>query len=185
MTVERKIEELIEDALLRAREDKLLVSSEEGLTPIEKLLRGAFLALEIHSSHWLDIKYWPTVTGQMTIEKLYRFPAFNFEDWHVHIFHQVKIGRYVVDFLAFVSIKGDDGKEVRKEWLAIECDGHDFHEKTKDQAAKDKARDRFLTGIHIPVMRFTGSEIWKSPQGCAYEALGYFEEHVCPSVEAA
>src|ERR1041384_1385190 len=28
--------------------------------------------------------------------------------------------------------------------LAIECDGHDFHDRTKQQAAYDRARDREL-----------------------------------------
>ena len=46
--------------------------------------------------------------------------------------------------------------------IAVECDGHEFHEKTKQQAARDKARDRD---------RFTGSEIWKDPGACADEVL--------------
>ena len=44
----------------------------------------------------------------------------------------------------------------------IECDGHDFHEKTKEQAIKDKKRDRnFVTAGYV-VMRFTGSEIYNN-----------------------
>jgi len=42
----------------------------------------------------------------------------------------------------------------------VECDGHDFHEKTKEQAKHDKQRDRdFITAGYI-VMRFTGSEVF-------------------------
>lgn len=51
--------------------------------------------------------------------------------------------------------------------IAVECDGHDYHEKTKEQAARDKARDRELTKQGYIVVRFTGSEIYKDPWKCA------------------
>jgi hypothetical protein len=53
--------------------------------------------------------------------------------------------------------------------IAVECDGHDFHEKTKEQAAADKARDREIVAAGITVLRFTGSEIWKDAEKCAQE----------------
>lgn len=49
--------------------------------------------------------------------------------------------------------------------FAVEYDGHDFHEKTKEQARKDKARDRALTLAGWRVLRFTGSEVFASPEG--------------------
>ncbi len=45
--------------------------------------------------------------------------------------------------------------------IAIECDGHDFHEKTKEQAQRDKEKDRILQSNGWLVARFTGSEIFK------------------------
>lgn len=51
--------------------------------------------------------------------------------------------------------------------VVVECDGHEFHEKTKEQAARDKARDRAIQACGIPVLRFTGSEIWHAPWKCA------------------
>ena len=53
--------------------------------------------------------------------------------------------------------------------IAVECDGHAFHEKTKEQAARDKSRDRAIQSKGIYVMRFTGSEINKDPMKCALE----------------
>ena len=53
--------------------------------------------------------------------------------------------------------------------FAIECDGHDFHEKTKEQARKDKQRERALMADGYTVIRFTGSEIYQDPYGCAEE----------------
>lgn len=47
--------------------------------------------------------------------------------------------------------------------IAIELDGHDFHERTKEQATRDKRRDRALVAAGWSVLRFTGSEVIKSP----------------------
>lgn len=55
--------------------------------------------------------------------------------------------------------------------IAIECDGHDFHEKTKEQARRDKKRDRYLQTEGWLVARFTGSEIVKDPVGCATQVM--------------
>ena len=70
---------------------------------------------------------------------------------------QVKIKYYTVDFLIDLSV----GKN--SDYIVIECDGHDFHEKTKEQAKHDKERDRFLQKEGYPVYRFTGSEIFNNP----------------------
>ena len=51
--------------------------------------------------------------------------------------------------------------------IAIECDGHDFHEKTPEQAARDKARDRALTEAGWTMLRFTGREIHRDSRACA------------------
>jgi hypothetical protein len=48
-------------------------------------------------------------------------------------------------------------------WIDVECDGHDFHERTRQQAERDKARDRDLQALGWVVARFTGSEIVRDP----------------------
>ncbi|MDQ3254286.1 MAG: endonuclease domain-containing protein [Acidobacteriota bacterium] len=58
--------------------------------------------------------------------------------------------------------------------LIVECDGHDFHEKRKEQAAKDKRRDRILQSLGYRVFRFTGSEIHNDAIACAIEAFKGF-----------
>jgi len=45
--------------------------------------------------------------------------------------------------------------------IFIECDGHDFHERTKEQAERDRSRDRAVQAAGIPILRFTGREIWR------------------------
>lgn len=53
----------------------------------------------------------------------------------------------------------------------IECDGHAFHERTKEQAARDRARDRAAQTAGYLMLRYTGSEIYRDPLGCARAAL--------------
>lgn len=78
---------------------------------------------------------------------------------------QFKVDRYRIDIACFYTWTGKR--------VAIECDGHEFHEKTKEQAAHDKARDRFLSTSGWTVLRFTGSEIHKDPFGCALQVARF------------
>lgn len=55
--------------------------------------------------------------------------------------------------------------------LCIECDGHEFHEKTKEQAAHDHQLDRRLVRAGWLVLRFTGSEIWHDAAACVDEVV--------------
>jgi very-short-patch-repair endonuclease len=57
--------------------------------------------------------------------------------------------------------------------LVIECDGNDFHEKTKEQVKKDKQRDRELTNLGYKILRFSGSEIFNNPTACAEEVYTF------------
>ena len=88
---------------------------------------------------------------QSPIEKLMCAILFQIE---IYFEVQAKINKYTVDFL----IEVDENK-----YIVIECDGHEFHEKTKEQAKHDKERDRFLQMEGYPVYRFTGSEIFNNP----------------------
>jgi very-short-patch-repair endonuclease len=59
--------------------------------------------------------------------------------------------------------------------FVVECDGHDFHERTPKQAEHDKKRDRALTALGYRVLRFTGREIWRDPVKCASEVIEQVE----------
>lgn len=83
---------------------------------------------------------------------------------------QVKIGDFRVDFL--FTVVSEDG--VRSK-LVVECDGHNFHERTKEQAARDRSRDRQLQQSGYTVFRFTGSEIYNRPLNCARQVLQWAE----------
>ena len=62
--------------------------------------------------------------------------------------------------------------------VIVDCDGHDFHEKTKEQASRDKQRDRKLQSMGHTVFRFTGSDVWNDPFKCAAEAVDYLERSI-------
>ena len=84
---------------------------------------------------------------------------------------QVQVDGFRVDFVCGWNVGSD-----RFTSIAIECDGHDFHERTKKQAAADKSRDRALSSQFARVIRFTGSEIYADPCKCASETLQLADE---------
>jgi len=81
---------------------------------------------------------------------------------------QYEFGHYRFDF----AITGEDQQNI---YLFIECDGHDFHERTKEQAAHDRQKDRFSQINGVPIFRYTGSEIWSQPDACAHQVLDFVE----------
>lgn len=106
---------------------------------------------------------------------------------------QHEIGKYRVDFLAIlvsylpVDKPEEDGFEVIeiKNEIIVECDGHKFHEKTKEQAKRDKKRDRSLIDLGFNVYRFTGSEIWNDPFDCAWQVISNLKQRNLKDYEAA
>jgi len=113
--------------------------------------------------------------------------------WTLIIEPQAQMGEHRVDFLLTSTVEDfevnsktnvidfSSGKNIVREKyidiehkLIVECDGHDFHERTKEQAKKDKKRDRFLQSFGIQVFHYTGSEIWSDVFSCAKEILDYF-----------
>jgi very-short-patch-repair endonuclease len=54
-------------------------------------------------------------------------------------------------------------------YLAVEVDGHQWHEATPHQVQSDKSRDRKLTAAGWQVLRFTGSEVYRNAAACVRE----------------
>lgn len=86
--------------------------------------------------------------------------------FHLKQSRQETLLDWPVDF-AF-ALKGVDGKVYR---AVVECDGHDFHERTKEQAARDRSRDRRLQAEGYRIFRFTGAELWRDPMACVKEVV--------------
>lgn len=95
----------------------------------------------------------------------------------LHVEPQKQLTDWRVDFLVNVWAYGTEwGGVVRPPgWvqMIVECDGHDFHERTKEQAAKDRGRDRWAQEKGYTVFRFTGSELYRDPWGCAEQVINW------------
>lgn len=127
-------------------------NSQPTQSPIEDKLLGALM--------WLDLDWcgFPSGCDFGPAERLEVCgPRDQIDFW---VTPQAKVGPYRVDLLVWLSY----GKTVAG--LVVECDGHDFHEKTKDQASRDKKRDREILKAGFPVVRFSGRDIYRSPAEC-------------------
>ena len=75
---------------------------------------------------------------------------------------QVWIERYRVDFL--IATKN----------IVVELDGHENHKSIEDRT-RDASRERYLERLGYRVIRFTGHEIFHSPQKCVREVIDFIE----------
>jgi very-short-patch-repair endonuclease len=131
-------------------------------SPIEWMFANAIREVGQYDIHFLLPSSLPDFVGVLDDQMLCHKPFFGAP--------QVTCGRVRVDFMFMLR---DYDEHAIPPLLAVECDGHDFHEKTKEQAARDKARDRFLTQVGCHVMRFAGSEVAKNPRDCAQEVMDW------------
>ena len=53
-------------------------------------------------------------------------------------------------------------------------DGHDFHERTREQAAHDRSRDRYFQAAGLTLLRFTGSELHGDVDRCVADVERVF-----------
>lgn len=73
---------------------------------------------------------------------------------------------YFVDFfLLFAS------KELIK--IVVECDGYEFHQKTKQQVKHDNEREMRIKLLGYDVLRFSGTQIYENPIKCANDIFDY------------
>jgi hypothetical protein len=81
---------------------------------------------------------------------------------HLSLYGDIRVRSYRIDLL----LTGGNGT-----LLAIECDGHEWHERTKQQASADRARDRELLMLGVHTVRFTGSDVHNYADQCARECI--------------
>jgi very-short-patch-repair endonuclease len=129
-------------------------AASRGDSPIEKLMFAAMVATSA-----MQQNFGMPQLGLMVDHKV----ALDTGD--VGMYQQFNIEAFRVDFLFAIG-----GLPFG---LVVECDGHDFHERTKEQAKRDRARDRRLQQIGYTVFRFTGSELWNDPRGCAIQVWAW------------
>jgi very-short-patch-repair endonuclease len=80
-------------------------------------------------------------------------------------------GIYIVDFkLTQVSALND------RLHVAIELDGHQFHEKAPDQVRRDKTRERAIVRSGVTVLRFSGGEVVRNARACVLEVAEFLKQ---------
>lgn len=133
----------------------------------------------------IEQKFWDAI-GPM-ISDLYQHPVCGLTIDQLHerfgidyaaqmiIAPQVVWDRFRTDFTILARKQRKDGGGIFQ--LVIECDGHEFHSQTKEQAKKDRSRDRHFLVRGVPVMRFTGSELWNDAPGCVLEVMNCLMHH--------
>jgi very-short-patch-repair endonuclease len=68
-------------------------------------------------------------------------------------------------------------RELKEDFaLVVECDGYEFHQKTKKQVEKDNKREYDLKMNGWEIYRFSGSEIYNEPMECADKIIKYVIE---------
>ena len=104
---------------------------------------------------------------ELNIKNIYKFnPFIDVVEIEKQKEIQCENKKYRVDFLIPVIYKNQENK-----CFVIECDGHEFHQKTKEQVERDNTRMRNLQKAGYEVVRFSGTEIWHRPYKCANEVL--------------
>lgn len=112
--------------------------------------------------------------GEVRLRSIHTSTSIGSGPEYISIYAQRDIENYRVDFyIEYEDLFYSSIYKQIKSSLIVECDGHEFHEKTKEQAKKDKRRDRILQTLGHPVFRFTGSEIFNSPFICSNSIIDF------------
>lgn len=176
--------------------------SDACASPIERLLLFALAAEALRIGEglrvapeqqlYLDLpsralrRTWPAVVGSG--QQQHEGPAIL--DWvagvrslcSFDIFKQVAIAQYRADFVVQYHFAHGAGPPYEhKTLVVVECDGHSFHERTKEQARHDRSRDRFMTQSGLQLFRFTGSELHANPRAAAQQIISL----LCPHADEA
>lgn len=81
-----------------------------------------------------------------------------------------------VDLCGASRISGDDSAIPDVPKIAVELDGHGFHEKTPDQVARRNMRDRLLQRDGWKVFHYSWNEMTSRPSKCVAEVWTYAED---------
>lgn len=136
--------------------DKLLCDIEQTESPVEQM----FL---IRANAMSDDPRWNVFNNGTPRECVIVTPQSSVD---------VQGHHYRVDFrVSYYSLETDKYGVV-----FVEIDGHNFHEKTKQQATHDKRRGRLLASECDALIRFTGTEVFERPTQCVEEAFNLAKE---------
>lgn len=143
--------------------DECLASTQ---SPIEQLFSMAMLYAISSPVLFNDGTYQNNLGFCFPDNKYVEISKFPVNEPGVRVWPQTSVSQYTADFLIrFTRIGGG------YVFGAVECDGHNYHDLTKEQAKHDRQRDRRFQQLGLIVLRYTGSEIWADPLKCALDTL--------------
>lgn len=121
-----------------------------NLSVCESPLEGAFIAW------WMSLSLHPETDGKFAIYGQRKV--------------DIRGNTYRLDFVVAPDPDGFTFKEIAgtifEPKVCIELDGHDFHEKTKEQVEYRNLRDRDLQFDNWRVFHVSGSEFNRDPEAC-------------------
>lgn len=160
---------------------------EESEMYLQEFLNAPRKAQQLMLLPLIKEKFYPTIMCESIkspIEQIF-ITAFDFymsinNKEQVFLFSQAPIflesKKYIADFLfeedEFVN------KFNTKKKIIIECDGHEFHQKTKQQVKHDNEREYDLKMAGYEVIRFSGSQIYNNPLRCAEDTYNYIMKKI-------
>lgn len=92
---------------------------------------------------------------------------------------QIQPSKMLVGFRIALAIRvrGPNKKTLR---MAVQCDGHDFHDMSPEQAKQEKKFEKALTVGRYQLVRFTGEEISNDPAKCAAKIATEIDAFISP-----
>jgi very-short-patch-repair endonuclease len=126
-------------------------------SPVERMIAEAFSSMGAYWGKRPDVAGWSALVDTQESDSWLLSP-------------QMWIAGYRVDFLMTRVSTGDVSPLFSS---VIEVDGHEWHEKTPEQAARDRRRDRAILswGEGLRIFRFTGSEVYRDAHACVLEVM--------------
>lgn len=125
-------------------------------SPIERLMVIAFEAMR--HLHYVDVR------RAFDLETLTTYAPPKTKSCGVTYWPQAGVHRnYTADFIVRGAgmCKGSD--------IAVELDGHDFHDRDQKQRSYEKRRDRDFQKAGLRVFRYTGADVVRDPLAVATE----------------
>lgn len=154
----RKAQEMICDALnmdIRFFTSSWNYEELPSLTPIEQIYLVAFSTYS--QVNWIENEFSYMIRPQKVINN-------NGNKYRVDFF--------ISDFFAKTGIMTKLKTLRLKRPIIIECDGYDYHS-TRQQKNSDTERENELKMLGYPVIRFTGSQIYKDPYLCVLQTIKF------------
>jgi very-short-patch-repair endonuclease len=131
--------------------------------------------VNLHRDEWGQFQFYPRGKTTRESSELYQRGINHGKQWPSEsydaiVMSQALFNGYKLDFTITSALLPDFA-------LCVELDGHDWHERTKQQASQDRARDRELLALGLPTMRFTGADVFRDANACAREVHAFFVGH--------